>query len=164
VKAVARAIVARLLSIPAAALVLVLAACGPAIRTPEVRLRSVNARSAEEAMVRLEIVNPNPFPVRVVSVDYEVFVDNLLCCKGRRSEALSLAARDTTLADFPLAIGYHELLKSIPALLADTVVFSVKGRYVVATVAGRQRFNFSGERRVAVRDELESYIKGLFED
>ena len=143
---------------------LLLAACGPAIRTPEVRLRSFNARSAEGTVVGFEIVNPNPFPLRVLSVDYEVSVGDRLCGKGRRSEELLLDARDTTFADFPLAIDYPELLKSIPGLFADTVVLGVKGRYVVATVVGRRSFGFSGERKVAVKDEVESYIKGLFED
>lgn len=159
---VTRPILARLLSVPAA--VLLLAACGPAIRTPEVRLRSVNARSAEGTVVGLEIVNPNPFPLRVLSVDYEVNLAERVCGKGRRSEELVLDARDTTFADFPLAIDYPELLKTIPALLTDTVVFGVKGRYVVSTFAGRRRFGFSGERKVAIKDEVESYIKGLFED
>ena len=148
----------------AAAIVLLLAACGPAIRTPEVRLRSVGARSAEGTVVGLEIVNPNPFPLRVLSVDYEVSVGDRVCGKGRRSEELVLDARDTTLADFPLAIDYAELLKSMPALFTDTIVFSVKGRYVVSTVVGRRSFGFSGERKVAVKDEVESFINGLFED
>jgi LEA14-like dessication related protein len=152
------------LVVPAAAVVLLLAACAPAIRTPEVRLRSVNARSAEGTVVGLEIVNPNSFPLRVLSVDYEVSVGDRVCGKGRRSEALVLDARDTTLADFPLAIDYPELLKSMPALFTDTVVFSVKGRYVVSTFAGQRRFGFSGERKVAVKDEVKSFINGLFED
>lgn len=154
----------RLLSFRPAAVALLLAACGPAIRTPEVRLRSFNARSAEGTVVGFEIVNPNPFPLRVLSVDYEVSVGDRLCGKGRRSEELLLDARDTTFADFPLAVDYSELLKSMPALFADTVVLGVKGRYVVATVVGRRSFGFSGERKVAVKDEVESYIKGLFED
>ena len=161
--AVAWPVAMRRLVVPAAALLL-LVACGPAIRKPEVRVRSVNARSAEEMVAQLEIVNPNPFLLRVLSVDYEVSVGDRLCGKGRRSEELVLAARDTTFADFPLAIDYLELLKSIPGLLADTVLLSVKGRYMVATFAGRRRFGFSGERKVAVRDEVESFIKGLFEE
>ena len=147
-----------------AAVILLLAACGPAVRAPEVRLRSVNALSAEETVVGLEIVNPNSFPLHVLSADYEVSVAGRVCGKGRRSEELVLDARDTTLADFPLAFDYPELLKSMPALFTDTVTFSVKGRYVVSTFAGRRSFGFSGERKVAVKDEVESFIKGLFED
>jgi LEA14-like dessication related protein len=154
----------RLLSFRPAAVALLLAACGPAIRTPEVRLRSFNARSAEGTVVGLEIVNPNPFPLRVLSVDYEVSVGERVYGKGRRSETLVLDAHDTTFADFPLTIDYPELLKSIPTLFTDTVVFNVKGRYVVSTFAGRRRFGFSGERKVAVKSEVESFIKGLFED
>ena len=163
-RVVMRPISTRRLIVPAAAIVLLLAACAPAIRTPEVWLRSFNARSAEGTVVGLEIVNPNPFPLCVLSVDYEVSVGERVCGKGRRSEELVLDARDTTLADFPLAIDYPELLKSMPTLFTDTVVFSVKGRYVVSTVVGRRSFGFGGERKVAVKDEVESFIKGLFED
>ena len=154
----------RRLAAPAAAVALLLAACGPAVMAPEVRLRSINARSAEETVVGLEIVNPNRFPLRVLSVNYEVSVGDRLCGKGQRSEALFLDAGDTPLADFPLAIDYAELLKSMPALFTDTVVFGVKGRYVVSTFAGQRRFGFSGERKVAVKDEVKSFIKGLFEN
>jgi LEA14-like dessication related protein len=164
VRAVARPVAVRRLVVPAAAALLLLAACGPAIRKPEVRVQSVNARSAEQMVARLEIVNPNPFPLRVLSVDYDIYVGDRLCGKGRRPEELLLDARDTTFADFPLAVDYPELVKSMPTLFSDTVVFSVKGRYVVSTVAGRRRFGFSGERKVAVRDEVESYIKRLFEE
>ena len=146
------------------AAVLLLAACGPSVTTPEFRLRSIEARSAQETTVGLEIYNPNRFPLRVLSVDYEVSVGDRLCGKGRRSEALVLNARDTTTADFPLAIDYSELLSSIPALFTDSVVFSVNGRYVVATFVGRRSFGFSGERKVAIKDEVKSFLNGLFED
>ena len=154
----------RPIAAPAVAVVLLLVACGPAVRAPEVRLRSINATSAGETVVGLEIVNPNRFPLHVLSVDYEVSISDRLCGKGRRSEALLLDARDTTLADFPLAIDYPELLKSIPAVFSDTVVFSVKGRYVVATFVGRRRFGFSGERKISFKDEVKSFVKGLFDN
>ena len=146
------------------AVVLLLVACGPTVRAPEVWLRSINSTSAEETVVGLEIFNPNRFPLHVLSADYEVSVGKRQCGKGRRSEALFLDASDTTLADFPLAIDYPELLKSIPALFTDTVVFNVKGRYVVSTFVGRRQFGFSGERKVAAKDVVQSFVKGFFDD
>ena len=148
----------------ATAVALLLAACAPAIRAPEVRLQSINAKSADEMVAGLEIINPNRFQLRVLSADYEVSVGERLCGKGRRSEELFLAARDTTVADFSLAIDYSELLNSIPALFTDSVVFGVQGSYVVSTIVGQRRFGFSGERKVAVKDEVKSFIEGLFED
>lgn len=153
----------RRLAVPAA-IVLLLSACAPSVKAPDVRLRSIDARSADTMMVGLEIVNPNRFPLRVLSVDYDVSIGSRLCGKGRRSEVIFLDAGDTTRADFPLLIDYPELLKSIPKLFADSVVFGVKGRYVVSTFAGRRNFGFSAERNVAVKDEVNSFIKGLFED
>jgi len=154
----------RRLAVPAAAIVLLLAACAPSVKSPEVRLRSIDPRSADTTVVGLEIVNPNRFPLRVMSVDYDVSIDDRLCGKGRRSEMLFLDARDTTLADFPLLMDYAELLRSITALFTDSVVFNVKGRYVVSTFVGPRQFGFSGERKVAVKDEVKSLLNGLFED
>ena len=161
--AVGQVLIRRLVA-PAGAVVLLLAACAPAVVAPEVWLRSINASSAEQTLVGLGIFNPNRFPLRVLSVDYEVSVGERLCGKGQRSEALFLGARDTTLADFPLAIDYSELLGSIPTLFTDSVVFSVKGRYLVSTFVGRRSFGFNGERKVSVKDEVKSFLKGLFED
>ena len=145
-------------------LALLLACCGPAVIAPEVQLRSINSTSSEETVVGLEIFNPNRFPLHVLSADYDVSIGKHLCGKGRRVEALFLDAGDTTLADFPLAIDYAELLKSIPGLFTDTVVFNVKGRYVVSTFVGRRRFGFSGERNVAVNDGVKTFIQGLIEN
>jgi LEA14-like dessication related protein len=147
-----------------AAVALLLATCGPVVRAPEVRLESINVTAGEQTVVGLDIINPNRFPLHVRSVDYEVSIGNRLCGRGQRSGALLLDARDTTTAYFPLAIDYAELLKSIPTLFADSVAFSVKGNYVVSTIVGRRRFGFDGERKVAVKDEVESFIKGLFEN
>jgi hypothetical protein len=74
------------------------------------------------------------------------------------------AARDTTLADFPLAIDYAELLKSIPVLFTDSVMFSDEGRYIVSTFIGRRRFGFSVERKVSAKDEVKSFIQWLFDN
>src|SRR5512141_1946379 len=132
----------RMIRFSMAVAVLLLAACGPQVRTPEVRLRTIDTKSAGETVVGLEIVNPNRFPLHVMSADYEVSVGGRLCGRGRRTDELLLDARDTTLADFPLVIDYAELLKSVPALFTDTVVFGVKGRYVVSTFIGRREFGF----------------------
>jgi len=66
-------------------------------------------------------------------------------------------------ADFPLVIDYAELLRSTPALFTDSVAFSVKGSSVVSTIVGRRRVGFDGESKVSVKDELKSFINGLFE-
>jgi LEA14-like dessication related protein len=136
--------------------------CGPGIRAPEVRLRSVSARSAQETVVGLAIYNPNRFPLRVRSVDYEVSVGEKLCGSGRREEPLFLDARDTTDAEFSLTLDWGGVAKAIPALLTDSVVFGVEGRYVVSTVFGRRRFGFNGRRTVSVKDMVGSFIENLF--
>jgi LEA14-like dessication related protein len=136
--------------------------CVPGIRAPEVRLRSVSAKSAQETVVGLAIYNPNRFPLRVRSVDYEVSVGEKLCGSGRREEPLFLDARDTTDAEFNLTLDWSGVAKAIPALLTDSVVFGVKGRYVVSTVFGRRRFGFDGRRTVSVKDVVGSFIENLF--
>jgi len=137
-------------------------ACAPGIRVPEVRLHSVSARSARETVVGLAIYNPNRFPLRVQSVDYEVSVGGKLCGRGRRAELLLLDARDTTDAEFSLALDWGGVAEAIPSLLTDSVVFGVKGSYAVSTMFGRRRFGFDGRRTVSVKDEVRSFFENLF--
>jgi hypothetical protein len=152
---------ARLLPVLPAA---VLLACSPAIRTPEVRFTSFSARSADETVVGLAIYNPNHVSLRVLSVDYEVSAGGKPCGGGRRDEPLVLAARDTTEAEFSLSPDWGAVVGAIPALLADSVVFGVKGKYAVATAFGQRRFGFEGSRTVSVKDEVRSVIEDLFEE
>jgi len=137
-------------------------ACAPGIRAPEVRLHSVSAKSARETVVGVAIYNPNPFPLRVQSVDYEVSVGEKPCGRGRRAEPLFLAARDTTDAEFSLSLDWGSVTEVIPFLLTDSVVFGVKGSYAVSSVFGRRRFGFDGCRTVSVKDDVRSFIENLF--
>jgi len=134
-------------------------ACRPGIRAPEFQLRSVSAR--QETVVGLAIYNPNRFPLRVQSVDYEISVGDKLCGKGRREEPLFLDARDTTDAEFSLALDWNGVAEAFPSLFTDSVVLRMKGSYVVSTVFGRRRFGFDGQRTVSVKDEIRSFLENL---
>lgn len=142
-------------------LCLTLLGCGPRIGAPEVWLRSASAKSAQETVVGLAIYNPNRFPLRVQTVDYEVSVAGKLCGRGQRAEPLFLDARDTTNAEFSLSLDWGEIAKAVPLLFKDSVVVGVKGRYAVATVFGRRRFGFDGRRTVSVKDEFRSFLENL---
>jgi len=52
----------------------------------------------------------------------------------------------------------------LPALFADTLMFRVAGRHIVSTIIGNRRFGSSGEGKLAVKDELNSLSRGLFEN
>jgi|GEM_PF-1289086 LEA14-like dessication related protein len=136
--------------------------CVPPVKAPEVRLRTIGLDSLQEPIVGLAIYNPNPFPLHVQSVDYEVSLGDRLCGRGRRSQPLFLDAHDTTSADFSLSVDWTSLGEAIPLLLTDSVVFGVKGSYMVSTVFGRRRFRFNGSRAVSVKDEVSSFIENLF--
>lgn len=149
----------RLLPILLAAVFL---ACRPGIRTPEFQLRSVSAKSSQETVLGLAIYNPNRFPLRVQSADYEISVGEKLYGKGRREEPLFLDARDTTDAEFSLLLDWNGMAEAFPSLLTDSVVLSVKGSYAVSSVFGRRRFGFDGRKTVSVKDEVRSFIENLF--
>ena len=136
--------------------------CRPGIRAPEFQLRSVSARSSQETVVGLAIYNPNRFPLHVQSVDYEISVGEKLFGKGRREEPLFLDARDTTDAEFSVALDWNGVAEAFPPLLTDSVVLGVKGNYVVSTVFGRRRFGFDGRRTVSVKDGIRSFTENLF--
>ena len=141
-----------------------LLSCGPAVKAPDIRLHAVSLDSMRQTVVGLAIYNPNPFPIHVQSIDYEVSLGDRLCGKGQRSEPLFLDARDTTNADFSLSVDWGNLGEAIPYLLTDSVMLGVKGNYAVATVFGRHRFRFDGSRKVSVKDEVRSFIDNLFRE
>ena len=145
-----------------ALLVAAFLACRPGIRTPEFQLRSVSAKSPQETVIGLAIYNPNRFPLRVQSADYEILVGEKVCGKGRREEPLFLDARDTTDAELSLSLDWNGVAEAFPSLLTDSVVLNVKGGYVVSTVFGRRRFWFDGSKTVSVKDEVRSFIENLF--
>ena len=136
--------------------------CRPGVRAPEFQLRSVSARSSQETIIGLAIYNPNRFPLRVQSADYEILVGEKVCGKGRREEPLFLDARDTTDAEFSLSLDWNGVAEAFPSLLTDSVVLNVKGGYVVSTVFGRRRFGFDGSKTVSAKDEVRSFIENLF--
>jgi len=137
--------------------------CGPGIRTPEIQLRSVSAKSAREAVASLAIYNPNRFPLRVQSVDYQVSIAGEIFGRGRRSEPLLLDARDTTNAEFDMSLDWGEIAKAVPSMLKDSVAVGLEGSYVAATIFGRRRFGFKGERTISLKDEVKSFIENLFQ-
>lgn len=136
--------------------------CVSPVKAPEVRLLTIGLDSLQEPVVGLAIYNPNPFPLYVQSIDYEVSLGDRLCGRGRRSQPLFLDAHDTTNADFSLSVDWTSLGEAIPLLLQESVVLGVKGSYGVSTVFGRRRFRFNGSREVSVKDEVSSFIQGLF--
>jgi LEA14-like dessication related protein len=136
--------------------------CKPGIKAPEIRLRSVSARSSQETVVGLAIYNPNRFPLHVQSVDYAISIGEKLCGSGRRDEPLFVDARDSAVAEFGLSLDWNGVAEAFPSLLTDSVVFGVKGSYVVSTVFGRRRFGFEGRRTVSVKDEVRSFVQNLF--
>ena len=146
----------------AALVVVVLCSCRSRISVPEIRLQSVSLRSAEETVIGLAIFNPNRFPLRVLSVNYEVSVGEKVCGRGRREEPLFIDARDSTDAEFSLSPDWSRAGEVVPLLLSDTVVFGVKGSYTISTVFGRRRFVFEGRRTVSVKGEVDSLIQSLF--
>jgi hypothetical protein len=145
-----------------ALLAAVLAGCAPSVRAPDIWLKSMSARTPDQTVLDLGIYNPNRFPLRVMSVDYQVSVGDRPCGSGRRDEPLFLDARDTTNAEFILSIDWSGVASALPALLSDSVVLGVKGSYVAATLLGRRRFRFAESRTVSVKDELNSLIRSLF--
>jgi LEA14-like dessication related protein len=143
-------------------LVAAILGCKPGVKAPDIKLRSVSARSSQETVIGLAIYNPNRFPLHVQSVDYEISVGDKLCGRGRRDEPLFIDARDSADAEFGLSLDWNGVAEAFPSLLTDSVVFGVKGSYVVSTVFGRRRFGFNGRRTVSVKDGVRSFIENLF--
>ena len=74
-----------------------------------------------------------------------------------------MGARDSVPANVLLAVDYANLAKSLPNLLKDTVIVKLDGSYRVKTAFGARRIGFSTERRLAVKDQVRSFLDRLFD-
>ncbi len=137
-------------------------ACKPAVLVPSVRFHGLKSATGQQALVELEVANPNRFGLDVARVEYRVAVGESLVAQGKREEPLHIGARDTVVAEFPLTFDYQQLLRCLPAVLNDTLTFRVEGAYVLPALPGKRRLGFAGEKKVSVKAELESFLDKVF--
>jgi LEA14-like dessication related protein len=150
-----------LLSFSAGLLLLTLA-CSPSVRPPKIEVRGVGAKGASELAVELMFYNPNRMVIDIAGLDYRIAIESLICGEGRYDQPLHLGAMDSTHAEFPLRLDYPNLIRSVPALLSDTVGFRIEGTYTLRTIIGPRRMNFRQGKRIALKSQLGSVLRDLF--
>jgi LEA14-like dessication related protein len=119
--------------------------------------------SRDTADVGLVVTNPNSFALDVLSAEYRITVGDNPCGSGRHDTPIHVGARDSAPANVLLAVDYANIARSLPSLLKDTVVVKLDGSYRVKTMLGTRRLGFGTERRIAVRDQVRSFLDGLFD-
>jgi LEA14-like dessication related protein len=141
---------------------LVFTACGPLVKPVSVHVTGVSFSSRDTAEVTVVLGNPSRFALDILSAEYRITVGERRCGNGHHDTPIHVGARDSTEAGIRLAVDYEELLASLPELLRDTVAVKLDGSYQVKTALGARRVGFSTERRIAVKDQIRSFLDGLF--
>jgi LEA14-like dessication related protein len=88
---------------------------GPALRTPDVRLESIALDDLgfdrQTFLLGFSVSNPNPFPLPVRSVRYEVLLDDNRFASGATSSDFSIAAMGE--GSFAISVEV-DLMQSVP--------------------------------------------------
>lgn len=94
------------------------ASTGNVIRTPTVRLSNVQITSldlsAQTFLLGFDVSNPNPFPLPISAVSYDVELDGLRFATGRTKGGFSVPADGD--GEFAISVELN-LLRSAPQLL-----------------------------------------------
>jgi LEA14-like dessication related protein len=142
---------------------LLLVAC-TMVKAPEVVVRDVRLAGSDLLEVELAILNPNRLAVRIADFSYTVRVESNAVGSGTRGEVLTLPARDTARAVFPLKIDYPGLARSLPMVFSESISVGIDGDYALVTRLGRRKFGLKAGMKLAPRSFVKSALEGLFEE
>jgi LEA14-like dessication related protein len=112
---------------------------GPALRTPDVRLESIALDNLgfdrQTFLLGFSVSNPNPFPLPVRSVSYEVLLDDHRFASGATSSDFSIAAMGN--GNFAISVEV-DLMQSAPKFTAllksgfdQIVTYQLRGSFGV---------------------------------
>ena len=143
-------------------LVLVLACtCAPKLEPVSVEFAGLSVERMETAVVKLRIINPNPFSVAIEDLRYHLLLADDTVAIGARRVPVNIQASDTTEAEFPMTfrVTVGEMLSQLPGLMSDTVWVRIDGRYSLPTAFGPKRRPFHYRDVIPLRKPLEEFIQ-----
>ena len=153
----------RPLALASCLVLLALAACTPAVKAPGFDLRGVVADSSSGLLITIAVSNPNRFELKAQDLEYRVFIDSNVCGSGRLAGPIQVPGRDTVDVEFPLQVNLENVIRSLPAVLNDTVNIRVEGNYSAVTPLGLRRLTLNRGKRIAIRDEFKTVMRRLFQ-
>jgi LEA14-like dessication related protein len=149
-------------TLTAACILLLAASCGSMFKAPVIGIRGVNIKAADELEVTLSFFNPNRIAADAGDMEYQLTIDTFRCAQGRREELIHLGAQDSVLAEFPVRLDWSSLTRAVPSLLSDSVNYRVEGSYRLPRILGTRRLKFQHNQRLALRNQLNDLLRGLF--
>jgi hypothetical protein len=130
---------------------------------PAVRLAGIETGRNDSLEVQLAVFNPNRQGVELGRTDYALFARGETLASGRRTEPVTLGARDSVELSLPLAIRLSRVLAMLPGALDETIECRFSGEYRARVLSGWRGGRFSDTMRFPVREQLRSLWDGLFD-
>lgn len=142
---------------------LLVAACAPSVKPPQVRLSGARTGNGDSMQVAFVVTNPNRMTVELRTVDYVFAVGAETLASGRRTAPLRIAALDSTTAEFPMSVRFARALTLLPVIARESIECRVRGEYSVPTVLGARRGEFNETLRFSAKEQLKQLFGGLFD-
>ena len=150
-------------AIAACLALLALVACTPSVKAPGFDLRGVTADSSSGLLITIAVSNPNRFELKAQDLEYRIFIDSNVCGSGRLAGPIQVPGKDTVEVEFPLQVNLENVIRSLPAVLNDTVNVRVEGSYSAVTPLGIRRLTLNRGKRIAIKDEFKTVMRRLFQ-
>lgn len=123
------------------------------VKTPLVSLADV--RSGAVGVVgmtmdtKLQIENPNGFPVTIPYVNYDLYLNDMKCGRGTSSKKLKVKAYSIKKVDVPIQLTFLDMVGSLARTLqGKSGSYGIAGELVIKTSGGDRSFPFKKTGKV----------------
>ncbi len=84
--------------------------------------------SEETLLFRFRVNNPNPLPIKLTSISYDLMINERNLASGTKSEGINLPGEGAALVELPFTIRHLELFDSLDEFInTDEVTYTLKG-------------------------------------
>ncbi len=123
------------------------------IKEPSFTLRKIGVshRSLNDMgiMLHIDVLNPNPFDIRLQSFEYTIYLNKEEFGKGNLEKSIMAAASATTPLEVPVSVKFVNLLGGLMAVIsAPDLPYKIEGKAGVATSFGALDYKFSQEGKM----------------
>jgi LEA14-like dessication related protein len=122
------------------------AVSGMSLKLQKVHVTHID-RFGFDAMLYMEVNNPNWFGMTVSDVRYQAFVDGQELAKGYSDKELVIPANGSAVAELPLEVSYNGVKDKMYDILKGRLGYRVTGEVGFKTWLGRYAVKFDTEKK-----------------
>ena len=100
----------------------------PKIAIQNVAIQNISLRQSS-ALIRLNLTNPNAFPLPLRGIDYQLRLNNRPVAGGRQVQTQNIGANQTVVITVPITLQLGEVLRLVPDVLRNgQVQYDLQGQ------------------------------------